>query len=96
VEQILRTVAVVTVALVGMTVLPVGAHHRVIKGKAVYYSNKLSGEPMACGGTYRPRKMVAAHRRLPCGTRLGVKSRITGKEVTVTVRDRGPYGDKKR
>lgn len=77
-----------------MTVLPAQADVRVIKGKAVYYSNKLAGNTMACGGTYRPRKMVAAHRSLPCGTRLRVKNRITGKIVTVTVRDRGPYGDK--
>jgi rare lipoprotein A len=67
------------------------AHHRVIRGKAVYYSNIYAGETMACGGTYQPWKMVAAHRRLPCGTRLRVKNRANGRTVTVTVRDRGPY-----
>jgi rare lipoprotein A len=71
------------------------AGSRVIKGKANYYSDELSGNGMACGGTYRPRKMIAAHRKLPCGTELRVKNRANGKVVTVKVRDRGPYGDKK-
>ncbi|MDQ3645902.1 MAG: septal ring lytic transglycosylase RlpA family protein [Actinomycetota bacterium] len=69
------------------------AQHRVIRGKAHYYSDALSGNAMACGGTYEPWKMVAAHRTLPCGTRLRVKNRANGKVVTVTVRDRGPFGD---
>jgi rare lipoprotein A len=94
VVSIRKTVAIVVLAMVGITVTPGIAHHRVIKGKAVYYSNQFKGDTMACGGAYRPRKMVAAHRRLPCGTRLRVKNRATGKVVTVTVRDRGPYGDK--
>ena len=71
------------------------AGSRVVKGKAHYYSDELSGNGMACGGKYRPHKMVAAHRNLPCGTKLRVKNRANGKIVTVTVKDRGPYGDKK-
>jgi rare lipoprotein A len=71
------------------------AGSRVVKGKAHYYSDSLSGNGMACGGTYRPSKMVAAHRSLPCGTELRVKNRANGKVVTVKVKDRGPYGDKK-
>ena len=70
------------------------AGSRIVKGKAVYYSNALKGHAMACGGTYQPSKMVAAHRNLPCGTKLRVKNRANGKVVTVTVKDRGPYGDK--
>ena len=71
------------------------ADSRVVKGKAHYYSDELSGNGMACGGKYRPRKMVAAHRSLPCGTELRVKNRANGRIVTVKVKDRGPYGDKK-
>ena len=70
-----------------------GAGTRVVKGKAHYYSDELSGNGMACGGTYRPHKMVAAHRKLPCGTKLRVENRANGKIVTVTVKDRGPYGE---
>jgi rare lipoprotein A len=38
--------------------------------------------------------MVAAHRKLPCGTRLRVKNLRNGRVVRVTVRDRGPYGSR--
>lgn len=69
------------------------AHHQVIKGRALYYSNEYAGEAMACGPKYQPWKMVAAHRRLPCGTELRVKNLANGNRVTVTVQDRGPYTD---
>jgi rare lipoprotein A len=70
------------------------AGSRVVKGRAVYYADSLKGNGMACGGTYHPSKMVAAHRSLPCGTKLRVKNRANGKVVTVRVKDRGPYGEK--
>jgi rare lipoprotein A len=62
-----------------------------IKGRAAYYSNALKGNAMACGPKYYPSKMVAAHRSLPCGTKLRVKNLANGKVVTVTVQDRGPH-----
>jgi rare lipoprotein A len=77
-----------------LVALPASAGDRVIKGKAVYYSNQLKGHHMACGPRYQPDKMVAANRTLPCGTKLKVKSTTTGKIVYVTVQDRGPYGSK--
>ena len=70
------------------------AHDRYWRGEAIYYSDEFAGETMACGGAYRPRKMVAAHRKLPCGTKIRVKNRANGRVVTVTVKDRGPFGDK--
>lgn len=70
------------------------ANHRRFTTRALYYADYYSGETMACGGTYRPRKMVAAHPRLPCGTRLRVKNLANGHVVRVTVRDRGPFGSK--
>ncbi len=73
---------------------PATAHNRVWRGEAIYYSDAFAGETMACGGKYRPRKMVAAHRKLACGTRVRVKNRANGRVVTLTVKDRGPYGDK--
>jgi rare lipoprotein A len=79
----------------GFFAAPSTAQHRVWKGDAIFYSDDLAGETMACGGKYRPRKMVAAHRKLPCGTRIRVRNRANGRSVVVTVRDRGPYGDKK-
>ncbi len=73
---------------------PATAHQRVWRGEAIYYSDAFAGETMACGGKYRPRKMVAAHRKLPCGTTIRVKNRKNGRFVALTVKDRGPYGDK--
>lgn len=92
--KIRKFVLVLVIGLVLNLVATSWAHHRVIKGKAVYYSNSYAGQTMACGGKYQPYKMVAAHRSLPCGTRLRVKNRSNGKTVTVKVKDRGPYGDK--
>ena len=90
----------VRICIVGAVVLALlgpgaFAGSRVVKGRANYYSDDLSGNGMACGGKYRPSKMVAAHRSLPCGTELRVRNRANGKVVTVKVKDRGPYGDKK-
>ena len=62
-----------------------------VRGRAAYYSNELKGNAMACGPKYYPSKMIAAHRRLPCGTKLRVKNLANGEVVTVTVRDRGPH-----
>lgn len=73
---------------------PATAHNRVWKGEAIFYADELAGETMACGGKYRPRKMVAAHRKLPCGTTIRVKNRANGRVVRLTVKDRGPFGDK--
>ncbi|HEX2057324.1 MAG TPA: septal ring lytic transglycosylase RlpA family protein [Actinomycetota bacterium] len=73
---------------------PATAHDRVWRGEAIYYSDAFAGETMACGGKYRPRKMVAAHRKLPCGTTIHVKNRANGRVVRLTVKDRGPYGNK--
>ncbi len=87
--------ATAVVAIVAVGSAPSTAQHRVWKGEAIYYSDEFAGETMACGGEYRPRKMVAAHRKLPCGTKIRVRNRANGRSVIVTVRDRGPYGDKR-
>ncbi len=86
--------ALAAVLVAGLLVAPSPAQHRVWKGEAFYYSDEFAGETMACGGKYRPRKMVAAHRKLPCGTTIRVKNRANGRVVRLTVKDRGPYGDK--
>ena len=47
---------------------------------------------LACErGRFDPGAMTAAHKRLPCGTRVRVVSRSTGKAVDVRINDRGPY-----
>jgi peptidoglycan lytic transglycosylase len=53
-----------------------------------YYS---IGNRVACGGKFNPDGLTAAHRSLPCGTRLHVRNPRNGKSVVVTVNDRGPF-----
>ena len=60
------------------------------RGYAAFYSSSLEGHKTACGGTYSPEKLTAAHPRLPCGTKLRVTNLRNGKTVRVTVNDHGP------
>src|SRR5262245_34464421 len=60
------------------------------RGYAAFYSHPLEGHKTACGGTYSATQLTAAHRRLPCGTKLRVTNLRNGKTVRVTVNDRGP------
>jgi rare lipoprotein A len=60
------------------------------KGKATYYSDKLTGRKTASGERYDPRAMTAAHRTLPFGTVVEV-SRQDGRWVRLRINDRGPF-----
>jgi rare lipoprotein A len=60
------------------------------RGYAAFYGNSLEGHKTACGGTYSATQLTAAHRKLPCGTRLRVTNLRNGKTVRVTVNDRCP------
>ena len=60
------------------------------RGYAAFYSHSFEGHKTACGGTYSAKQHTAAHRRLPCGTKLRVTNLRNGKTVRVTVDDRGP------
>jgi rare lipoprotein A len=57
-------------------------------GIASYYS---SGTRTASGARFNPGGMTAAHRSLPFGTRVLVTHVATGRSVTVTINDRGPF-----
>ena len=57
-------------------------------GNASWYalhSKTASGEMM------NPKKMTAAHRSLPFGTKLKVTNKRNGKSVIVRINDRGPF-----
>jgi rare lipoprotein A len=45
----------------------------------------------ASGERFDPKKLTAAHRTLPFGTRLRVTNITTGRSVMVRVNDRGPF-----
>lgn len=59
-------------------------------GVAAYYDKNYRGRT-AAGEQYDPRKLTAAHRTLPFGTRLKVTDRKSGRSVEVVVTDRGPF-----
>jgi rare lipoprotein A len=58
-------------------------------GRASWYS--LPGNRTACGEKMNPRAMTAAHRTLPCGTKIKVTNKNNGRSVIVRVNDRGPF-----
>ena len=57
-------------------------------GRASWYSMR---SKTASGERCDPGAMTAAHRSLPCGTRVKVENLKTGKTVVVRINDRGPY-----
>lgn len=58
---------------------------------ASYYGDEFAWRKTASGERYDPRKLSAAHRTLPLGTRLKVTNLHNGRSVLVTINDRGPY-----
>jgi rare lipoprotein A len=60
-------------------------------GVASWYGNKFHGRKTASGERYNQNKMTAAHKTLPFGTRVRVKNLDNGKNVVVTINDRGPF-----
>ncbi|ODM88241.1 RlpA-like lipoprotein [Orchesella cincta] len=49
------------------------------------------GWPTACGEGFDRFAMKAAHKTLPCGTKIRVRNLDNGKTVEVTINDRGPF-----
>jgi rare lipoprotein A len=60
------------------------------EGIASHY-DRSSGSKVACGGPLNEGVMTAAHRTLPCGTKVRVTNKKNGKSVTVMINDRGPF-----
>jgi len=60
------------------------------EGDASYYASRFQGLPTASGSLYDERRLTAAHRALPFGTRVRVTNLANGRHVVVTVTDRGP------
>lgn len=65
------------------------------EGVASYYARSLTGAKMANGKQYHPAKMIAAHKRLPLGTKVKVTNPDNDSSVVVTIADRGPYVGKR-
>ncbi len=60
-------------------------------GTASWYGRDFDGRKTASGEIFDSRKLTAAHRDIPLGSIVLVRNLENGKEVLVTVNDRGPY-----
>ena len=61
------------------------------QGIASWYGSGLHGRRTASGERFDSMDMTAAHKTLPFGTRVCVRSSVTGKSVVVRVNDRGNF-----
>ena len=61
------------------------------RGQASWYGPRFQGRRTASGERYDQHALTAAHKTLPFGTLVRVRSLVTGKEVGVRVNDRGPF-----
>jgi rare lipoprotein A len=60
-------------------------------GVASWYGPRFQGKLTANGERFNTNELTAAHKTLPFGTRVRVKSLVNGKEVVVRINDRGPF-----
>lgn len=58
---------------------------------ASYYANKFNGRKTASGERFSNRKLTAAHKKLPFGSKAKITNKANGKSVIVTINDRGPF-----
>lgn len=61
------------------------------RGLASWYGASLHGRRTASGERFDRGELTAAHRTLPFGARVCVRSLVNGKVVVVRVNDRGPF-----
>ena len=62
------------------------------RGQASWYGPRFHGRRTANGERYDQHAMTAAHKTLPFGSLVRVRSLVNGKEVDVRINDRGPFG----
>jgi rare lipoprotein A len=67
---------------------PLGYHER---GMASWYGPGFDGRPTASGERFDMRQLTAAHRTLPFGSMVHVRSLINDRRVIVRINDRGPF-----
>jgi rare lipoprotein A len=60
-------------------------------GIASYYGNEFQSRKTANGERFDQRKLTAAHRTMPFGTRVRVTNTRNGRTVVVRINDRGPF-----
>ncbi len=85
-----KAIAAPPAAMVQAEKVQAAKHHQ--HGLASWY--QLRGRT-ACGNQNNPSALTAAHRTLPCGTRVLVTNLRNGKSVHVTITDRGPFAHRR-
>jgi rare lipoprotein A len=60
-------------------------------GLASYYADKYEGRKTSNGEIFKQRKLTAAHKTLPFGTKVKVTNLSNGQSVKVRINDRGPF-----
>lgn len=60
-------------------------------GSASYYSYEFNQRLTANGERFNPKKLTAAHRTLPFGTRIKVTNLSNMKSIICVINDRGPF-----
>ena len=60
-------------------------------GLASYYADKYEGRKTSNGEKFIQRKLTAAHKTLPFGTKVKVTNLSNGQSVKVRINDRGPF-----
>jgi len=79
-------------SLTACSMMPHGtATFKTQKGIASWYGKDFHGKLTASGEVYNMYAMTAAHKRLPLGTIVKVRNLDNGREIKVTINDRGPY-----
>ncbi len=61
------------------------------QGAASWYARHFQGRRTANGERYDQNQLTAAHKTLPFGTVVRVRSEVNGQEVDVRINDRGPF-----
>ncbi|MDB5473124.1 MAG: septal ring lytic transglycosylase RlpA family protein [Devosia sp.] len=64
-------------------------------GGASWYGPGFNGKRAASGEIFNENAMTAAHRSLPFGTQLLVTDQSSGRQIKVTINDRGPFHGKR-
>lgn len=81
----------VSVAAVAAALLSISTAAYAQCGGASWYGPGFNGKRAASGEIFNENAMTAAHRSLPFGTKVTVVDQRTGREVQVTINDRGPF-----
>ncbi len=79
--------------LLSCTTLHKGPGNFASRGVASWYGRRFQGHKTANGERFDMHQLTAAHRTLPFGTLVRVRSLETQKEIRVRINDRGPYVD---